>query len=127
MSSWRSMTSLAMPDGLWDPEGRRLTLFLHPGRIKRGVAMHEALGLALRPGRRYRLVVDREAEDAGATTCCASGRSSKTRRATGRRASSTSRRPPMGGGARRTTWTCGCGSAGSAAPGRCSAAFLLSS
>jgi hypothetical protein len=55
---------LEMPDGLWDPAGRRLTLFLHPGRIKRGVGLHEALGLPLRPGRRYRLVVAREAEDA---------------------------------------------------------------
>ena len=55
---------LQMPDGLWDPAGRRLTLFLHPGRIKRGVELHEAQGLALRPGRRYRLVIAREAEDA---------------------------------------------------------------
>jgi hypothetical protein len=55
---------LEMEDGLWDPEGRRLTLFLHPGRIKRGLAMHGALGLPLRAGRRYRLVVDQKAEDA---------------------------------------------------------------
>ncbi|HYL04507.1 MAG TPA: hypothetical protein VE075_00600 [Thermoanaerobaculia bacterium] len=55
---------LEMPDGLWDPAGRRLTLFLHPGRIKRGVGLHEALGLPLHAGRRYRLVIGKEAEDA---------------------------------------------------------------
>ncbi len=54
---------LEMPDGLWDPEGRRLTLFLDPGRIKRGVGAHEALGMPLQAGRRYRLVVAADAED----------------------------------------------------------------
>jgi hypothetical protein len=51
-------------DGLWDPAGRRLTLLLQPGRIKRGLALHRSRGLALRPGHRYRLIVSREAEDA---------------------------------------------------------------
>jgi len=54
---------LEMEDGLWDPEGLRLTLFLHPGRIKRGLALHEGMGSPLHPGFRYRLVVSQEAED----------------------------------------------------------------
>jgi hypothetical protein len=54
---------LEMEDGLWDPEGQRLTLFLHPGRIKRGLALHESMGTPLRPGSRYRLVIAKEAED----------------------------------------------------------------
>ncbi len=54
---------LEMEDGLWDPDGQRLTLFLHPGRIKRGLALHEGMGSPLRPGFRYRLVVARETED----------------------------------------------------------------
>jgi hypothetical protein len=51
------------PDELWDPETRRLTLFFHPGRIKRGVELRDRTGPALQPGRRYRLVVDKGAED----------------------------------------------------------------
>jgi hypothetical protein len=50
--------------GLWDPEGKRLTLFFHPGRIKRGVGPNVALGPPLANGRTYRLVVDREMKDA---------------------------------------------------------------
>jgi len=54
---------LEMEDGLWDPAGQRLTLFLHPGRIKRGLALHENMGPPLRPGFRYRLVIAAESED----------------------------------------------------------------
>jgi hypothetical protein len=54
---------LEMEDGLWDPAGQRLTLFLHPGRIKRGLALHENMGAPLRPGFRYRLVIAQESED----------------------------------------------------------------
>jgi hypothetical protein len=54
---------LEMEDGLWDPEGVRLTLFFHPGRIKRGLVLHDKLGPPLRAGRRYRLVVAKDAED----------------------------------------------------------------
>lgn len=46
------------PDGLWTADGRILTLLMHPARIKRGVAAHEALGPALRPGASYWLRVD---------------------------------------------------------------------
>jgi hypothetical protein len=50
-------------DELWDPEAYRLTLFFHPGRIKRGVELRDRAGPALQPGKRYRLVVDKGAED----------------------------------------------------------------
>lgn len=54
---------LEMEDGLWDPTSKRLTVFLHPGRIKRGLALHEREGQPLKAGMRYRLIVDRTAED----------------------------------------------------------------
>lgn len=53
-----------IPDGLWDREQRRLTLFFDPGRIKRGVGPNEALGPPLQPGKEYRLLVDADLEDA---------------------------------------------------------------
>lgn len=51
-------------DGLWDPNQTRLTLFLHPGRVKRGVAPGERLGAPLRAGDEYRVVVDGAMADA---------------------------------------------------------------
>jgi hypothetical protein len=50
--------------GLWDPRQKRLTVLLHPGRIKRGVAPGEELGPPLRAGRSYRLVVEGSMPDA---------------------------------------------------------------
>ncbi len=49
---------------LWSPDGSRLTLFLDPGRIKRGVGPNAEVGPPLRAGGRYRLVVDRQLADA---------------------------------------------------------------
>jgi hypothetical protein len=49
---------LALREELWDPSGRRLTLLLDPGRIKRGLRSHQEMGAALAEGRQYRLVVD---------------------------------------------------------------------
>jgi hypothetical protein len=46
----------------------RLTLFFHPGRVKRGVAPGEALGPVLVAGRTYRLVVDGSLADATGRT-----------------------------------------------------------
>jgi hypothetical protein len=65
-----SGSEVAMPfveveHGLWDPGYRRLTLFLHPGRIKRGVAPNLEMGPPLKEGLTYKLVVDRELRDAG--------------------------------------------------------------
>ena len=58
-------------DGLWDPERTRLTLFFHPGRIKRGVGPNEVLGPPLRPGDRYELRLDADLEDAWGRTLLA--------------------------------------------------------
>jgi hypothetical protein len=49
--------------GLWDSEGKRLTLFFHPGRVKRGVGPNLALGPPLAEGGVYRLVIDKEIRD----------------------------------------------------------------
>jgi hypothetical protein len=49
--------------GLWDSEGKRLTLFFHPGRLKRGVGPNLALGPPLAAGGVYRLVIDRALRD----------------------------------------------------------------
>lgn len=53
-----------IPDGLWDPGGTRLTLLLHPGRIKRGVGPGEQLGPPLRAGGAYRLRLDSQLRSA---------------------------------------------------------------
>lgn len=49
--------------GLWDPERTRLTLLLHPGRVKRGIGPRQALGPVLEAGRRYTLRVGAAARD----------------------------------------------------------------
>lgn len=49
---------LDLPEGLWDPAGTRLTLVLHPARIKSGLAAREVMGPAVRRGRTYRLEID---------------------------------------------------------------------
>lgn len=55
-----------MRDGLWDPSWRRMTVLFDPGRIKRGLANHEALGLPLEAGRAYRLEISGDwLDDAG--------------------------------------------------------------
>src|SRR5579859_1325208 len=49
---------LELDEELWDPEGKRFTLFLHPGRIKLGLQPREELGPPLEEGKRYTLVID---------------------------------------------------------------------
>jgi hypothetical protein len=49
---------------LWDPERTRLTILFDPGRIKRDLKPHEELGLPLREGKPYRLVIDSAWRDA---------------------------------------------------------------
>ena len=46
-----------IPEGLWSPDRKRLTLFLHPGRIKRGVGPHVSKGEVFEVGRSYTLHV----------------------------------------------------------------------
>lgn len=45
--------------GLWDQTRTRLTVFIHPGRIKRGVGPHVKQGPVFKQGQRYRLKVDK--------------------------------------------------------------------
>jgi hypothetical protein len=49
---------------LWDPEQRRLTLILDPGRIKRGLEGNELKGPPILEGNEYTLAIDREFADA---------------------------------------------------------------
>lgn len=49
---------LELTEELWDPQGRRFTLFFDPGRIKRGLLSQQQLGLSLVEGKRFTFVVD---------------------------------------------------------------------
>jgi len=49
---------LELDEELWNPEMTRLTLFIDPGRIKRGVQPLEEIGPALEEGKRYTLEID---------------------------------------------------------------------
>jgi hypothetical protein len=49
---------LELSAGLWDRTDRhRLTVFFHPGRIKRGLDLHDRLGPPLIEGHKYRLEI----------------------------------------------------------------------
>ena len=50
---------LTMPEELWDPERKRLTVLFDPGRIKRGVMPNLQLGLPLVEGNSYKLIIDK--------------------------------------------------------------------
>jgi len=49
---------------LWNADATRLTLWIHPGRIKEGVNLRDDLGPVLEPNRRYTLVVSESLPDA---------------------------------------------------------------
>jgi hypothetical protein len=49
---------------LWNAAATRLTIWIHPGRIKQGVNLREDFGPVLKPGGKYRLVVSPELQDA---------------------------------------------------------------
>jgi len=55
---------LEIDEELWNPEMTRLTLFIDPGRIKRGVKPLEDIGPALEQGKEFSLVIDRAWHDA---------------------------------------------------------------
>jgi hypothetical protein len=55
---------LELGEELWDRSGKRLTLFIDPGRIKRGVKPREDVGTALVAGGTYTLVIDQDWPDA---------------------------------------------------------------
>ena len=54
---------LEIDEELWNPEFTRLTLFIDPGRIKRGVKPLEEIGPSLEAGKSYKLIIDREWRD----------------------------------------------------------------
>jgi hypothetical protein len=58
---------LEIDEELWNPEMTRLTLFLDPGRIKRGVKPLEEIGPALAAGKKYTLRIDSAWLDANRT------------------------------------------------------------
>jgi hypothetical protein len=49
---------------LWDPSYRRLTVLFDPGRIKRGLAPNQQMGLPIVDGKKYTLLIDRDFHDA---------------------------------------------------------------
>jgi hypothetical protein len=49
---------------LWSNDGKRLTLWIHPGRIKKGVNLREQVGPVLEPDRTYTLEIDGKILDA---------------------------------------------------------------
>ncbi len=54
---------LEIDEELWDATMTRLTLFIDPGRIKRGVLPLEEIGPSLEAGKSYTLVIEREWRD----------------------------------------------------------------
>jgi hypothetical protein len=54
---------LEIDEELWDPSMKRLTLFIDPGRIKRGVKPLEEVGPALEQGKQFTLVIDKAWRD----------------------------------------------------------------
>jgi hypothetical protein len=67
---------LEIDEELWNPAMTRLTLFIDPGRIKRGVTPLEEVGPALELGRHYTLVIDSAWQDANGAPLKASYRKS---------------------------------------------------
>ncbi len=55
---------LELDEELWSPDGTRFTLYLDPGRVKRGLKPREELGPVLQAGRSYFLIVDADWPDA---------------------------------------------------------------
>jgi hypothetical protein len=55
---------LELDEELWARDEDRVTIFFHPGRVKRGLEPRETVGPILEFGRRYTLVIDRKWEDA---------------------------------------------------------------
>jgi hypothetical protein len=58
---------LELPEELWDGEYKRLTIFFDPGRVKTGLVPNQELGLAIREGNTYTLLIDSVWQDANGT------------------------------------------------------------
>ena len=67
---------LELDEELWDPYAQRLTLFIDPGRIKRGLKPREELGPSLLQGGDYQLVIDSNWRDAQGNALISPGRKS---------------------------------------------------
>jgi hypothetical protein len=55
---------LPLDADFWNPDHTRYTLFLDPGRVKRGILPNEQMGRPLKAGRAYSLVIDSAWQDA---------------------------------------------------------------
>lgn len=55
---------LELPEELWTTDFQRFTLFIDPGRIKRGLRPREELGPVFEEGKKYTLIIDRNWPDA---------------------------------------------------------------
>ncbi len=55
---------LELPQELWSPDGKRLTVLLDPGRVKQGLKPREQSGPVLVPGREYTFTIDADWLDA---------------------------------------------------------------
>ena len=64
MSRAVELPFLELDEELWDRDGKRLTLFFDPGRIKRGLVPHNEAGVPLQAGHAYTLVIDAKWRDA---------------------------------------------------------------
>lgn len=54
---------LELDEELWSLDDNRVTIFFHPGRVKRGLEPRETVGPILEVGRSYTLVIDHNWED----------------------------------------------------------------
>lgn len=66
-----SLPFLEIEQELWDQDTRRLTVLFDPGRIKRGLVPHNEVGPALIEGRKYKIVIDSDWQDANGTPMAA--------------------------------------------------------
>lgn len=63
---------LALDVDFWSPDAKRYTVFLDPGRVKRGILPNDQFGRALTPGHRYTLVVSQKWRDGNGQPLAAS-------------------------------------------------------
>ena len=73
---------------LWSADARRLTLWIHPGRIKQGVNLREEFGPVLKPNQKYQLIISQQVR-------CADGVSIEQRFAKSFRTVAESRTRPL--------------------------------
>lgn len=67
---------LELGEELWNQDRTRLTLFIDPGRIKRGVKPLEEIGTSLEEGKDYELIISNQWKDAKGTSLANSFRKS---------------------------------------------------